>query len=419
MKNVRLKSLMALVLAGAVGSACSSKSDNDDDNAGGSGGGENTAGTGGNNTAGTGGNNTAGTGGNNTAGMGGNNTAGMGGNAAGSGGQAAAVTVASEFTCPAGMQWGDPLPAEAMRKLTLVKDGLKGGEGGIWVESEKALFFSDLQRDAVPPVAAQLGTYWRMPSSSKIWKHTPEDSMTVEWLPGGGANGMALSADFKKLVVAHIADQSITAIALADKSKMKVADKYMGASFKVTNDLAVRSDGHVYFSDPLWQSHLLGDPNECQPTEGMTKVFHAKPDGTVELVDDKLHNPNGVAMSPDGKTLYVTSLPQPMCGSGPNFGKITKYEIKADGSTGPGMDFITAGVAYPDGLTVDCAGNVYVTSGTVKVFDKDGAALGEIGLQAGGEGLSNVAFGGTDRKTLFAMMKNAVASIKLNVPGPN
>ena len=191
MKNRYIGSLIAFALVGAV-AACSSDSKKDD-NTGGDGGGGGTGGGGGS-TAGSGGSkggNTAGVGGSGTGGTtggsggnGGGAAGGSGGAAGGAGGQAASYKVASEFTCPAGMTYADPLPAAAMRKLTLVKDGLKGGEGGIWVESQKALFFSDLQRagaDALPE--AQRGAYWRMASSSKIWKHTPADDKTVEWLP--------------------------------------------------------------------------------------------------------------------------------------------------------------------------------------------------------------------------------------------
>lgn len=336
-------------------------------------------------------------------------------------GGAAAYKVASEFTCPAGATYGDPLPATAMRKLALVKDGLKGGEGGIWVESQQALFFSDLQRSGAYDLPdAQQGAYWRMASSSKIWKHTPADNMTVEWLPTGGVNGMALSADGMKLIVAHVADRSITSIALSDKAKATIADKVMGATFNVTNDLTVRSDGHIYFTDPLWQAHIFGK-DVGAPAAGSTKVYRAAPDGTVTVVDaDRVH-PNGTALSPDGRILYVGALASvgelsPTWSLG---GKVWKYEVKADGSTGPAAEF-AAGLRTPDGITVDCAGNVYVANSPgIVVFKSDGTKLGVLEGLTADAGFTNVAFGGTDRKTLFATTTTELLKIALAVPGPN
>ncbi|MDX2021924.1 MAG: SMP-30/gluconolactonase/LRE family protein [Deltaproteobacteria bacterium] len=432
MKKQFLGSLMALAFVGGL-AACSSDSKSNDDSAGGGGGG---GGSGGSSAGGGGGKAAGGSGGSaggaagaaggaggaaGAAGGAGGAAGGAAGNAGGAAGQAVAVNVASDFKCPAGMTYGDPLPAEAMRKLTLVKDGLKGGEGGIWVESQKALFFSDLQRSAEPAADGQKDAFWRMASSSKIWKHTPENNMTVEWLADAGVNGMALSADLTKLIIAHIADRSITSINLVDKVKTKVVDKMMTQTFNVTNDLTVRSDGHIYFTDPLWQAHIVGK-NPGAPAAGSTKVYHMAPGGEVTVVDaDRVH-PNGTALSPDGRTLYVgaiSGVDQLDSGGWALAGKLWKYEVKADGSTGPAVEF-ASGLKAPDGIVVDCAGNVYVANSPgIVVFKNDGTKIGAIEGLTPTAGLTNVAFGGSDRKTLFATTNTELLKIAVNVPGPN
>jgi gluconolactonase len=175
----------------------------------------------------------------------------------------------------------------------------------------------------------------------------------------------------------------------------------MGKHFNSPNDLTVRSDGTVYFSDPDWQS--AGRPNETM----MTGVYRITPDGVVELVDGSLQKPNGIALSLDEKTLYLGSA-----GS-----EIWKYPVNADGSVGQKSVFARPGGS--DGLGIDCAGNLYVTGGnSVKVYapnhDPNAQPLGTIMVSTT---TSNVAFGGADRKTLFITAGNTLYSIVLQVPG--
>jgi gluconolactonase len=168
--------------------------------------------------------------------------------------------------------------------------------------------------------------------------------------------------------------------------------------------VTVRSDGVIYFTDPDFQRGGRADA-----MQGRTSVFRVS-GGTVSLVDDSLREPNGIALSPDGSTLYVGAY-------GEN--KIYSYPVLADGSTGPRTQF--ASIGGPDGVTIDCAGNVYWASGSdglVHVFSPAGAQLGTI---ASGAGTTNVAFGGSDRQTLFITSgrtgDSGLYSVHLGVPG--
>jgi gluconolactonase len=171
---------------------------------------------------------------------------------------------------------------------------------------------------------------------------------------------------------------------------------YMDDHFNSPNDLTVRSDGTVYFTDPDWQ--LGGRVSET----GMTGVYRVAPGGEPQLVDGTLDKPNGIALSPDEQTLYVTSAGA----------DLRAYPVQADGSTGSGT--VLASPGGSDGLAVDCAGNLYVTAGSVRVFDPDGDELGSISVA---ESPANVAFGGSERRTLYITARTGLYAIELNVPG--
>ena len=158
----------------------------------------------------------------------------------------------------------------------------------------------------------------------------------------------------------------------------------------------MRSDGTIYFTDPDWQ---LGGRDSETDTTG---VYRIAPGGEVDQFETGLRNPNGIALSPDERTLYVGSQNDP----------VMAYALAADGTVGARSEF--AGVSGTDGLAVDCAGNVYITAGQVQVFDPDGEPLGTI---TAAETPANVAFGGADRRTLYITARRGLYAIQLNVPG--
>jgi gluconolactonase len=180
--------------------------------------------------------------------------------------------------------------------------------------------------------------------------------------------------------------------------------KFNDTRFTSPNDLAIRSDGTLYFSDPQYQ-------NNANPQKGehLYRVT-APPTRTPSIVADAPSTPNGVTLSPDEKTLYVS-------GSG-----LKKFAVMTDGTLGAGADFVVG--SGGDGMAVDCAGNLYVAGNmgnAVRVYSPAGMPLGTI--QADGSGTTtNVAFGGTDHKTLYITAQGndgqrGVWSIPLMIPG--
>jgi gluconolactonase len=197
---------------------------------------------------------------------------------------------------------------------------------------------------------------------------------------------------------------------LSTGARTPIATIYMGTRFNSPNDLAIRSDGTIYFSDPDYQA-----PN---PRPQMaTRVYRVAP-GTnaVSVVDSTLTQPNGVTLSLDESTLYVSS----------NNG-IHKYPVMADGSTGPGAVFPQSPNANlnVDGMAIDCAGNLYgavIGTGNVVVLSPTGAQIGSLLAVTSMANLTNVAFGGPDHKTLYVTTQGSsghqgLFQIILSIPG--
>jgi gluconolactonase len=145
-------------------------------------------------------------------------------------------------------------------------------------------------------------------------------------------------------------------------------------------------------------------------------VYRMPPQGEATVVDGTLSNPNGITLSPDGNTLYVTS------GSG-----FRRYELAADGTPGPAITINLAdGLQTPDGMGMDCAGNVYTVEHfrrLIRVFDPQGNQIGSFGGPAVFDrDVTNVAFGGADRRTMFVTtltqgQQGGLFQVQLNIPG--
>jgi gluconolactonase len=285
--------------------------------------------------------------------------------------------------CPGGPYAAAPLPTNGT--ATRLQGGFNFLEGPVWFAELGALFFSDMNFGAPNPTPLN-------GPQSRIHKFTPPSTFEV-FIDNASSNGLGISPGGDLIACTHDT-RSVSLIDLATKARTQVADRYMNGRFNSPNDVVVRRDGNIYFSDPDWQL--------SQESELPMAVYRVSPSGEVHVVD-RLDKPNGVALSPDEGTLYVGAID----------GKIRKYIVGEDGSTGPASDF--ARVSGPDGMGVDCAGNLYVSgSAGVDVLAPDGTQLGTIN---GVTSATNVAFGGPERKTLFITGGNSLYSIELNIPG--
>jgi gluconolactonase len=196
----------------------------------------------------------------------------------------------------------------------------------------------------------------------------------------------------------------------ADGSTTVLADRFDGKRFNSPNDVAIRSDGTLWFTDPPWG---LTGPHEI-PGHWVYKLDPAT--GKVETVLKSLAMPNGIVFSPDETRIYIADTGGHQRHPDPAFHKLPAsihcYEISKDGALGRKLFQIDAG---SDGMAVDVKGNLYTThAGKVHIYDADGHELQQIDVP---EGPANVCFGGEDFKTLFITARTSLYSVRMNVAG--
>jgi sugar lactone lactonase YvrE len=212
-----------------------------------------------------------------------------------------------------------------------------------------------------------------------------------------GLNGMSLDANGAVYAASHKV-QGIVKVDASTGAQTTVVSTVGGKAFNSPNDLVVRSDGTIYFTDPDFQ---LGSRTSQTGTKG---VYRVSSSGTATLIDNTFAEPNGIALSPDESVLYVADY---------NNNAIRAFTVASDGSTSNKRTFAT--VSSPDGFGMDCLGNLYVASGSsVQVFSPSGQQLGSINVASG---VSNLAFGGSDGKTLYITAGKALYSLSMNLPG--
>lgn len=220
-----------------------------------------------------------------------------------------------------------------------------------------------------------------------------------------GSNGLAVDQDGALIATDH-KQGAVVRMPFPLGAAEVITGTFEGTRFNSPNDLALRSDGTLYFSDPDYQAPSM----RPQPK---TRVYRL-PQGASEpvVIDDARSQPNGVTLSVDETTLYVAGADG-----------VFSYPVMPDGSVMPGSGTrLNAFNGGADGMGMDCTGNLYITSGQrVVVLSKEGTEIGAIAV-SGAESVTNVAFGGPERKTLFITSmgggeQRGVFSVELNIPG--
>jgi len=256
-------------------------------------------------------------------------------------------------------------------------------EGPVWIND--SLYFSDFVFSEGFP--------------SRIQKLDAAGQMTTV-IEDSGSNGLAVDND--GLVVAGTHKyKSVSRFNLTTGERSSVAETFQGNVFNSPNDIAITTEGVVYFTDPDFQTAAAPGGQE------KTGVYRVALDGTITLVDDTIRNPNGVALSPDETVLYVNG--------GGEEGVLREYAI-VDGIPQAGKDLVT-GISIPDGMAVDCQGNIYVTehlARQLRVFSPAGEQIAQATVDAN---LTNAAFGGPEGTTLFLTGAGAVWKIDLAITG--
>jgi len=274
--------------------------------------------------------------------------------------------------CPPGPFPASPLPPGAAAQT--VCTGMTFTEGAVWFAERNTLFFSDI-----------------VTGSGSIMSFTP-GGMCQEFITNAGTNGLAIASD-GNLLAARQGDRTITLFDLMTKQPTVLVADNAGLAFNSPNDVALRSDGNLYFTDPNY-----GGGMGVQPT----RAYRRDPNGALTVIDEG-GNSNGITLSPDESKLYLSHLGSP--------NDILVFDVDASGALSNSRPFV-ANVGS-DGMGIDCAGNLYVSQGGVRVYAPDGTQLGMIAAP----GAANFAFGGPDRKTLYITARTSLLAVELAIPG--
>ncbi len=287
--------------------------------------------------------------------------------------------------------------------LEKVAEGFAWVEGPVWDGGRGHLLFSDIPNNAI-----------------LAWTHGR--GATVYLQPSGysgaapfagrepGSNGLAFDAEGRLLIAEH-GDRRISRLE-KDGRRTTLADRFQGRRLNSPNDLAVKSNGDIYFTDPPFGlARTFADPARELDFCG---VYRLSRSGELTLLTREIKAPNGIAFSPDEKILYVTDVD-------PARPAWLAYDVRADGTLGRGRVLVDAAAftrtrdGGPDGLKVDRHGNLFAAGpGGVYVFAPDGAHLGTLET---GVPTSNVAWG-EDGSVLYVTASTSVYRIRLLTGAP-
>ena len=237
-------------------------------------------------------------------------------------------------------------------------------------------------------------------------KWSPQGRATVAQAPTNRSNG--LTRDLQGRLIACEHDSRRVTRTEPDGSITVVANSFQGRQLNRPNDVVVKSDGSIYFTDP-WTHRR---PRE-QWDLTFSGVYRVSPDlGTLTLLVSDFITPNGLAFSPDESILYINDSRR---------GHIRAFEVQEDGTLALASDRVFCDLrgdrpGVPDGMKVDVEGNVYCGgSGGLWIIDPSGKPLGTIAH--GAPATTNLAFGGDDWKTLFFTTRNSLGSVRVKISG--
>ncbi|MEN4918974.1 SMP-30/gluconolactonase/LRE family protein [Achromobacter spanius] len=278
--------------------------------------------------------------------------------------------------------------------IELLATGVRYGEGPVWFGDGRCLLWSDIPNNRI--------LRWDEESGA----------VTVYRKPSGFANGNTRDREGRLVTCEHGARRVVRTE--YDGTITVLADGFGGKRLNSPNDVVVRRDGSVWFTDPTFG--ILSDYEGFKAeSELPTQVYRLDPaSGRTQVVIDNVRNPNGLCFSPDETLLYVVDN-----GSRPN--RILVYRVDEDGGLDPGRVFVEASdLAIPDGIRCDTDGNVWAGWGAgpglngVMVFAPDGVAIGRIALP---DRCANLCFGGTRRNRLFMVTGQCLFALYVNAQG--
>jgi sugar lactone lactonase YvrE len=262
-----------------------------------------------------------------------------------------------------------------------IATGFQFTEGPVW-HPEGYLLFSDIP-------------------ANRIYRWSPDGTLESFRQPSGNSNGLTLDLEGRLIACEH-GNRRVSRTE-GDGTVVSLAAHYQGKRLNSPNDVVVKSDGSIYFTDP---------PYGVQPEEqelDFHGVYRIAPDGSLMLLTDDFDRPNGLAFSADESILYIDDTTR--C-------HVRAFDVLSDGTLANGRlfaDMRSTEIGGPDGMKLDVGGNLYVTGpGGTWLFDPAGSHLGTFVTP---EKPANLAFGDADRRTLYITARTSVYRVRTELPG--
>jgi gluconolactonase len=262
-------------------------------------------------------------------------------------------------------------------RIERVAVGYTFTEGPVW-SHEGFLVFSDIP-------------------NNKLLQFKSGEPASIFRADSNGANGNTYDSQGR----IYTCESHSRRVTRADKKgKIEVlAERFQGKRLNAPNDIVVRKDGHIYFTDPAFGNQQDGRELDFYG------VFHLSHRGELEVIAKPKGRPNGIAIAPNGRILYVTNSDER---------NVRAYDLDRNGSASNERVLVSGIEGVPDGIRVDEKGNLYVAAAKIEVYTAEGKPLGSVALQ---ETPSNCAFGDADFGSLYITARTSVYRVRLNVKG--
>lgn len=273
-------------------------------------------------------------------------------------------------------------------EIERIATGFEFTEGPVWHPRDRTLIFSDIPGD-------------------HMHRWTAAEGITTFRKPSNMANGNTYDRR-GRLVTCEHATSRVTRTE-HDGAVVVLASHYGGRQLNSPNDVVVRSDGSIFFTDPTaGRREYYGIPRE--PELGFRGVYRIAPDGRLHLLVDDFDQPNGLCFSLDERRLFVNDSPRR---------HIRVFDVTSDGELTSGAIWAVVGGAegdrVPDGMKIDSAGNVWCAGpGGIHVFAPDAARVGVVAFP---EDVANFTWGDDDVCSLFATASTSVYRVRVTIPG--
>ncbi|PMG78127.1 hypothetical protein BCU84_08700 [Shewanella sp. 10N.286.51.B7] len=284
-------------------------------------------------------------------------------------------------TCPKNI-----LPLASDLSPLLITSELKFLEGPTWSAFTDKFYFSEMDFNSPQTNGPEAAIY--------SWSEQDGIELFIE---NSGTNG--LLSDGKQLISMNHDTRSVSNFSLTTKERVVMVNDYNDALFNSPNDLIKHPSGELFFTDPDWQ---LSERPQQTPFTGVYKVSEGN---KVTLLSTKFIKPNGISLSYDNKTIYIGDYSH----------QIFAHQLTKNNELGELLFKIN--IDTPDGINVDCAGNIYAAShneGNLYVYNPQGELLQSVYVAPK---ITNLAFGGKDLKTILVTTGNGLFTFRSNIPG--